>query len=313
MKAFTGLMKLSIAVVSLALTAMLLVSAAPLVMGGVNIEETTPLTLSNNGANLDIVGEYTVVTSIEDDISNLVVNAYMVSRDGAVTKNLVQVGPVTIDKQNPNCSIEINESIPIAEVAIFFISDNMNSGVEGIVLPITLEASGTYKNNLAGLHLKVTFEAKLSQTGSISVDTTPGATKTTEGGEISKATVNITDVPDLVGLVSSDTSFSLEIGGKTLNLDVVLDGTEDIKLILESDDPDNVSIKDQINTILNAVKNSEDKEITFAFGTNPPETFNTNDLSDAASQYMEQIEGICGSLEMFLDKYAELYKTSGGA
>ena len=82
MKAFTPLMKLSIMAVSIALVAMLVISAAPIVMGGIDVENEDPIKIEVvGGAYLQITGTYVVESSIDQDISGLLFEAYLLSKD----------------------------------------------------------------------------------------------------------------------------------------------------------------------------------------------------------------------------------------
>lgn len=310
MKAFTSLMKISITVVSLALTVMLVVSAAPLVMGGVNVENTTPVEIGSSGTDVTITGEYTVTSKLTQDISDLMIKAYLVSRDATVTKDLVQVGPVTINPDNPEVKITLNQRIPAAELAIFYVSDNMGSGETGLSLPVTIEVKGSYSNNLAGVNMKMVFKIPLSETGSINVD--PSAKKVTGDGEISQAAVSVNGIdPGLSGLIpAGGAEFQATIDGVGIGFQITKDGSGNLELTLNSTDVDNLSIMEGVNTLLDSIKNADGKTINFEFN-GESHSFDTSDVdSETVKQYSEQIEGICESLEMFLKAYD---KMTGGA
>ena len=94
---------------------------------------------------------------------------------------------------------------------------------------------------------------------------------------------------------------------------------DDVKLVIGTDDEDNVSIKDVIDAALDLMESESDQEISFQFSGDggPPEVFSfkPSDINDSekaaeAKKYIEQLEGISGSLESVLEKYKSL---SGGA
>lgn len=312
MKAFTTLMKLCIMAVSVALVAMLVISALPIVMGGVDVQNDEPINLQVDGTYLHISGKYTVESSIDQDISNLVIEAYLVSKDKTQTMSLIKVGPESIVKGDKK-EIVIDQDIPMAELAVFFITDNMDNNTPGIVLPINIHVAGTYSNNLAGLDMNLVYEYQVSETGQISIN--PSKTETTSDGEISKAALTITSVDDeLKALLPDDATFSVTIGtgpdAKSLDLSVDKLG-EDLELLVSTGDLDADSISEVIHTILDAVKAGEDETITFDFN-GETHTINPADIdTEEKEKYMAQVEGMMGSLDMFLDKYAKMME--GGA
>ncbi len=317
MKAFTTLMKIAITAVSIALVVMLVTSVMPLVMGGVDIKTDEKLQINYDLAAVDITGKYTVVTSIEQDISDLTIEAYLLSRDGSMRKDLIKpVGPVTLTKENPDVAIVIDESIPIAEVALFFVTDNMDKDTPGLVLPVTIRVTGTYSNNLAGIDMAVTYDMPLSQTGSFSM-TTPTLA---EDGEISKAELTLSGfeetsmIADIIPAAGVD--FSVTIGGREVSLAIDKDG-DDIKLDVETGDLSGTSILSVVDEIMEAVKNGSDETIEFEFvdgngdptvySFSPADVYSENpEIAEKAEEYSAQIEGISASLAEFLVKFAAL-------
>ncbi len=316
MKAFTTLMKIAIMAVSIALVVMLVTSVMPLVMGGVDLRDDESLQLNPNAAALDITGKYTVVSSIDQDISDLTVEAYLLSRDGTMKKELVSIGPVTIDKDHPEVPIVIDESIPVAELALFFVTDNMDKETPGLVLPVTLHIAGSYSNNLASVDMTVTYDTLLSDTGSFSI----GNTKHTSGGEISKAELSLSGIDTesmLDGIIpAGGVEFTVSIGGKSLDLTVDESGG-DIGLAIETGDLSSTSIMSVINDLMDAMTSGSEETIEFDIanesGTpqhytfSPAQIYSDNpELAEAAEKYTAQLEGISESLDTFLKKYAEM-------
>ena len=319
MKAFTTVMKIAILIVTIALVAMLAISTIPLVTGGVNVETEEEVNITYDLTAVNVTGKYTVVSSIDQDISDLVIEAYLQSRDGNSRRDLVSVGPVSINKDNPRADIIIDSTIPIAEVALFFVADNMDKETPGLNLPVTIHVKGSYSSNLAGIDMRLVYNIPLSDTGGFSI----GNTKTTASGDVSHAEISLTGIDglasDLVPVGGAEFSVSLP-GGKSLDLQVVKDGY-DVKLVIGTDDEDNVSIKDVIDAALDLMESESDDVISFQFSGDggPPEEFSfkpsdINSLDPAtaeqAKKYIEQLEGISGSLESVLEKYKSL---SGGA
>ena len=309
MKAFTPLMKLCIAAVTITLAAMLVISAAPIVMGGVNVEKEEDIQIVMNGANLEISGKYIVESSMDREINDLMLEAYLQSKDGQ-TMTLFKVPSTTISK-GKTAVIDLSQSIPIAEVAVFFITDNMDNGeTKGVVLPINIHIKGSYSDNLAGLDMHLVYDYVISETGSFKID--KDNTETTTSGEISKAKLDITGVdPSFTDLIpSGGATFEVEIGGKTITLDIDSTGDE-VNLEILTGDLDNTSISEVIHDILDAVDNKSDEVISFDFGGETYEVNPSEIDTEQAQEYMDQIEGIVGSLDSFLKKYADMMK--GGA
>lgn len=320
MKAFTTLMKVAIMGVSIALVAMLVTSVMPLVMGGVDLRSDQDLEINYDLTAVDVTGIYTVVSSIDQDISDLTVEAYLVSKDGSLRKDLVTIGPVSLNKDNPEVQIVIDESIPIAEVALFFVTDNMDSSDPGLVLPVNIRIAGSYSNNLAGVDMTVTYNLLLSETGSFQAS----PPTLTDDGEVSKAEVKLSGFEDtslIAGIIpAGGAEFSVTIGGKTIDLSIDKD-SEDILLDIATGDLSQDSIMSVVDALLDAIENGDDQDIEFTFvgGDSAPHNYTLNpkdmysenpEVAEQAQKYADQIEGISASLDEFLKKYAELGASS---
>ncbi len=310
MKAFTTLMKLCIMGVSVALVAMLVISAAPLVMGGIDVQNEEPIELQVDGTYLHISGKYVVESSVEQDISDLLIEAYLKSKDGSQTMTLISVGPKKIVK-GETCVIDLNQDIPMAELAVFFITDNMGNEEKGIKLPINIHVQGTYSNNLAGLDMNLVYEYEVSETGQIKID--PSRYSETTDGQVSTAALIVSDIDDnMKGLIPDEANFTVTIGGKELNLNIDNTG-DDISLLIETGDTSADSISSVLHTVLDAVEAGTDEEIKFTFN-DEEYTVNPADVdSEQAQKYIAQIEGMMSSIDMFLDKYAQMMGPTGGA
>ena len=310
MKAFTTLMKLCIMGVSVALVAMLVISAAPLVMGGVDVQNEEPVELQVDGTYLHISGKYVVESSVEQDISDLLIEAYLKSKDGSQTMTLISVGPKKIVK-GETCVIDLNQDIPMAELAVFFITDNMGNEEKGIKLPINIHVQGTYSNNLAGLDMNLVYEYEVSETGQIKID--PSRYSETTDHQVSTAALIVSDIDDnMKGLIPDEANFTITIGGKELNLNIDNTG-DDISLLIETGDTSADSISSVLHTVLDAVEAGTDEEIKFTFN-DEEYTVNPADVdSEQAQKYIAQIEGMMSSIDMFLDKYAQMMGPTGGA
>ncbi len=185
MKVFTSLMKMLITIVSLALTVMLIMTAAPLVMGGIEVENTEEITVTQDGSNLDIKGVLTVKSSLPKDIKDLTISIDAVStkEDGLKGVKLWEYPSRTI-KQGSNAVIEIDASVNIAEVIVFLLADS--AGQKGIYLPIQISISAEY-GGLAGFEMDVLSVVELSKEGSLEKDV-----EKNNDGKISSATAEFT-------------------------------------------------------------------------------------------------------------------------
>lgn len=318
MKAFTSLMKIAIAIVSITLTVMLVMQVYPLVSGGIDVQNEEDLSITLNGTKLEITGTYNVVSTIKQDISNLTIEAYVASHDGNQRKNLVTIDPFTINPDNPSKLIVIDESIPIAELMVFFITDNMAKDGPGMVLPITIAISGSYSNNLAGIDMEMTYNVPISNTATIGLDETKY--HETSDGELQSVGIKIGDI-GLEGLLPDigdvEGTFTFNFGGHELNFEAGLIGG-DIGVGLFTGDPE-ASIQDEIQAILDILTEGADADLTLEFNGEVI-TFNPGDLMKEnldeserirITECMEQVEGICESLYEFLDMFAAM--NDGGA
>lgn len=217
MKVFTSLMKTLITIVSLALTVMLIMTAAPLVMGGIEVENTEEITVTQNGSNLDIEGVLTVKSSLPKDITDLTISIDAVStkEDGLKGVNIWNYPARTV-KQGSEAVIDIDASVNIAEVIVFLLADTGDK--KGIYLPIQISISAEY-GGLAGFEMEVISIVELSKEGQIS-----SSVKMNDAGKAYSATAEFTGTDgDMI-------------------LDLIPDGGLDARLYVEGSSLDSVDI-----------------------------------------------------------------------
>jgi hypothetical protein len=166
MKVFTSLMKALITIVSLALTIMLITSVAPLLTGGIEVENTEELTVVQESSNIAISGEFTVKSSLPRDITGLTFSIDAISADDTTLKgvNIVKLPERTVES-NSSTVIKINESVNIAEVIVFLLADNKD-GTGGMYLPLRVSVSADY-GAIAGLDVELNMLVKLSNNGTL--------------------------------------------------------------------------------------------------------------------------------------------------
>ena len=253
MKLFTSLMKALITIVSISLTVMLIVTAAPLVMGGIEVENTEEITITQDGSNLDIQGILTIKSSLPKDITNLIIRIDAISLDD---KNLDGVtiydsSPRTIEK-GTNEIININRSVNIAEVLMFILAD---TGSEvGIFLPIQISVSADY-GGLAGFDMKAVSVVKLSEEGYLECD----VTKNNEGEIYSASAIYHGNAGDMLmdlipaeGLAAEISVLGDDSLGK-ISLDVVHIAGEDnkVQVVLKTGDgPSSIGLLDLADKFL---------------------------------------------------------------
>ncbi|MBO5653993.1 MAG: hypothetical protein J6V08_03300 [Candidatus Methanomethylophilaceae archaeon] len=166
MKVFTSLMKALITIVSLALTIMLITSVAPLLGGGIEVENTEELTVVQESSNIAISGEFTVKSNLPRDITGLTFSIDAISADDTTLKgvNIVKLPERTVES-NSSTVIKINESVNIAEVIVFLLADNKD-GTGGMYLPLRVSVSADY-GAIAGLDVELNMLVKLSDNGTL--------------------------------------------------------------------------------------------------------------------------------------------------
>ena len=159
-------MKALITIVSLALTIMLITSVAPLLTGGIEVENTEELTVVQESSNIAISGEFTVKSSLPRDITGLTFSIDAISADDTTLKgvNIVKLPERTIES-NSSSVIKINESVNIAEVIVFLLADNKD-GTGGMYLPLRVSVSADY-GAIAGLDVELNMLVKLSNNGTL--------------------------------------------------------------------------------------------------------------------------------------------------
>jgi hypothetical protein len=219
MKVFTSLMKALITIVSLALTIMLITSVAPLLTGGIEVENTEELTVVQESSNIAISGEFTVKSSLPRDITGLTFSIDAISADDTTLKgvNIVKLPERTVES-NSSTVIKINESVNIAEVIVFLLADNKD-GTGGMYLPLRVSVSADY-GAIAGLDVELNMLVKLSNNGTLVSEGLRNS-----DGEVWSATASFSgDEGDMIiDLVPEDTiEAELYVEGITDKISIVI-------------------------------------------------------------------------------------------
>jgi len=174
MKVFTSLMKTLITIVSLALTVMLVMTAAPLVTGGISIDSDGIEAELDGNTEFSIIvsGDLIIDSKLPKDIEDLEISIYMVADKPDITERLtvVEIGPMTI-KSNTQKTISINGSVQIPSAVSFLLADNNNKEDSGIFLPLLIDFRTEYAG-LIGLDLDARINVPLSETGKLESDVT---------------------------------------------------------------------------------------------------------------------------------------------
>ena len=161
MKIFTSLMKALITIVSISLVVMLVMSTAPLVMGGIEVENTEEIQITSNGSNLNIEGKFTVKSSLPKDITDLTLSIDAISmKDNDLEGVNIWSEPPRNIKPGTNTVIDIDATINIAEIIMFLLADTGSD--KGIFLPIQISLSAGY-GGLAALDVDVVKVVELSK------------------------------------------------------------------------------------------------------------------------------------------------------
>ena len=230
MKVFTSLMKTLIMIVSLALTLMLVMSAAPLIMGGVDIENTDPISIEqvDGGANIRIYGTMTVKSSLPKDIEDLEfgIDAISTKTDKPIAIEIVHVGPETVPSGG-NLPVHIDSKISMAEVAMLILADN--NGGTGIYLPLKIQIKAGY-SGLAKIDLGMNMTVPLSDNGGISADiqkNSEGKIKTVEATIAGDAADQLSALIPNTGMSAG---ISIEGVSESLSLDVTKDGSGNVSI-----------------------------------------------------------------------------------
>ncbi len=230
MKVFTSLMKTLIMIVSLALTLMLVMSAAPLIMGGVDIENTDPISIEqvDGGANIRIHGTMTVKSNLPKDIEDLEfgIDAVSTKTDKPIAIEIVHVGPETVPSGG-NLPIHIDSKISMAEVAMLILADNNNG--TGIYLPLKIQIKSGY-SGLAKIDLGMNMTVPLSDDGAITTD----AQKNSEGKIKTVEATIAGDAADQLSALIPNTGMSAGISiegvSESLSLNVTKDGSGNVSM-----------------------------------------------------------------------------------
>lgn len=167
MKVFTSLMKTLIAIVSIGMTLMLIMSVAPIVMGGIEVENTAPIEADcNDGITIEITGEFTVKSSLPKDIKDLMINIEAVAINNTGIGNVsifTPAEPITISQGDKEV-IRVKGKINLAEALVFLLADN--NGQKGMYLPIQISISADY-GGIAGFDMRTISIIELSENGSL--------------------------------------------------------------------------------------------------------------------------------------------------
>ena len=237
MKVFTSLMKTLITVVSIALTVLLVVTAAPLVMGGIEVENTEEITITASGSNLNIKGALTVKSTLPNDITDLTVSIDTVSlRDGSMNGVNIYYSPPRTIASGSESLIKIDATVNIAEVVMFILADTGNE--RGIYLPIQISVGAEY-GGLAGFEMNAVSIVKLSEDGYLE-----GTKMKNDDGEVyqAQATYHGTEGDMLLDLIpSGGLNAELYVKGKEslgkIHLDIEFIDDETVNVVIMTEDP----------------------------------------------------------------------------
>lgn len=245
MKVFTSLMKTLITIVSLALTVMLVMTAAPLVTGGISIDSDGIEAELDGNTEFSIIvsGDLIIDSKLPKDIEGLEISIYMVSDKPDITERLtvVEIGPMTI-KSNTQKTISINGSVQIPSAVSFLLADNNNKEDSGIFLPLLIDFRTEYAG-LIGLDLDARINVPLSETGKLESDVTKNS-----DGAIYKAQATFMGAADdlLTTLVPDepmDVTIKAEGFTDEICINIEKNSTNEIQVYIKTgDDVDSVGI-----------------------------------------------------------------------
>lgn len=284
MKVFTSLMKALITIVSLALTIMLITSVAPLLSGGIEVENTEELTVVQESSNIAISGEFTVKSNLPRDITGLTFSIDAISADDTTLKgvNIVKLPERTVES-NSSTVIKINESVNIAEVIVFLLADNKD-GTGGMYLPLRVSVSADY-GAIAGLDVELNMLVKLSDNGTLVSEGLRNS-----DGEVWSATASFSghEGDMIIDLVPEDTiEAELYVEGITDKISIVInkDGNEMSVTIKTSDGSGLIELAEEMIASNGIVMIGSD---AFDF-TMPLPDNQVEDIKVCLAKYLERI------------------------
>lgn len=169
----------------MALTVMLIMAAAPLVMGGVEVDSDGISAVSDpaDPMCIEIAGNIIIKSSLPKDINDLALEIYVTSDKSYISERIrvIDVGPIVVES-NTSVDIPIEGVLQIPAIVSFLLADNDG---DGVYIPLDIKLRAAY-GGLVGLDLEVNLDVPLSETATLDCDV-----KKNENGEIREAIAEI--------------------------------------------------------------------------------------------------------------------------
>lgn len=287
MKGFTAMMRILIALTSLALVLMLVLSILPIATGQFNVGDGEPLEMSASGTDIKIDGSVKITSNLKEDVKDVNIYVYAESDTGMKLEILNETKTIAAGE---TISYPIHVQIPIPEAMVFLVAEN--NGGTGITMPLKIGVGGVYFHDMLGFKFSMDYDLSLSETASVSIKApTVNAENKITGIEAEVAGIVTEDVLDGFIPDGSDISAKISVpGADDFNMSVTRTGDKLSVNIGTGTDKDMESVIDAI------VSQATEKGETVSIDVNGETIELDQDQIDRISSIMKEYIGLVGGL-----------------
>ena len=283
MKGFTAMMRILIALTSLILTLMLVMSILPIATGQFNVTQDEEFTATADGYEVKVAGSFMIDSKLNEDVKDVNVYIYAESDNGMKVTILDETRTIKAGAQE---KFPFNITISLPELAMLMITENSNKADPGMTVPLKIGVSGTYFHDMLGFDFDMDYDLEVSSTASVSI---APPTKNTDG-EVTGITASVS------GIATEDQINSFIPDGETIDAKLGIDGAADIGLTVKNEGGNlsveigtgsDTSIKDAVKGILDKVSAGEEVSVNVG--------------GEEITLTQEQVSSICDVLDKYVD------------
>ena len=283
MKGFTAMMRILIALTSVALTLMLVLSILPIATGQFNVTQDEEFTASSHGYEIDISGSFMIESNLQEDVKDVNVYIYAESDKGMRVTILDETRTIQAGAQE-KFPFDITISLP--ELAMLMVAENNGKTDPGMTIPLNIGVSGVYFHDMLGFDFDMNYDLEVSSTASVSI----APPEVNAEGEVKNITATVS------GIVSEDQINSFIADGQTIDAQLGIGGADGINLSvsnnagtlgIEVGTGSETSIKDAVSDILDKVSGGETVDVTVGGETITLEPEQIDSICDVLSKYVD--------------------------